>query len=262
MFRRLFLILASVLALTVQATTAHAAPPRPVVTAPKSTSEVLEGDVVQVRARIVGAREAKKATLERLVVPAYFSSPTWESVKTVSVRGRGRISFRVTAQQENGEKFRVRVEMKNGRSKASKAIAVKVWRWIPLREFSPYQETSGTGTGEGSIAGRQYAAWGGYAWSSARSWEGRYTPGRNCRALRGVAGLADTSADATTGSVAVIADEQALWSSPVLTPGAAYPFEVPLNLPYRMALLATNTSAPDLKAFPLIGDPELLCSGM
>src|SRR5690606_23555237 len=122
---------------------------------------------------------------------------------------------------------------KNGRSKSSKAVAVKVWRWIPLREFSSYQETSLTGTSEQSIAGRRMPAWGARYMVSGRSWESRYTSGRNCKAFRGIAGLGDASADGTTGTTSLFADDQALWMSPVLTPGAAHPFEVPMNRPYR-----------------------------
>ena len=105
-------------------------------------------------------------------------------------------------------------------------------------------------------------AWGAQYTIAASSWESRYTPGRNCKAFRGIAGLSDTSADGATGAVAVSADEQLLWSSTVLTPGATQAFEIAMDRPYRVALTATNTVAPDVKSFPLIGDPQLLCSGL
>ena len=75
-------------------------------------------------------------------MPPYFGSPTWEPVKSVAVRGRARVRFDVTAEQENVEKLRVRVEMKSGRSKASKAVKVKIWRWVPLDGFQAYQANS------------------------------------------------------------------------------------------------------------------------
>ncbi|WP_162794355.1 hypothetical protein [Nocardioides houyundeii] len=262
MFRRLSTVLLCTLALVMPAGMAQAAPAKPVITTPRQMAEVVEGDVLHIRVRIPAAKSARKATLESFDKSTYSPFAGWEPVKSVAVRGRKKLTFKITAQHENTKRFRVRIETKAGRSKPSKPVAIKVWRWIPLREFSPYQQTSGTGTGEGSIAGRRYAAWGGFTYSSARSWESRYTPGRNCKMFRGLAGLADTSADGTSGAVTLSADEQPLWTSPVLTPGVAYPFEVALNLPYRMSLAAANTSAPELRAYPLIGNPELLCTGI
>lgn len=245
--------------------TATAATERPRVIVSGGASQVVEGDVIRVVARVPAAHTAKRVTLERLEMPVYegLGSPTWEVVKSSAVGGRARIKFKSVAQQPNVEKFRVRVQYRDRRRAiVSKPVRIEVWSWVQLREFPAYQYTSGLRFGEASISGRTYAAWTPEAWSSARSWESRHTPGRNCRAFRGVAGLNDASADGSTGSVQLFADETPVWTSPALTPGVAVPFEVSLNLPYRFALIATNTSAATLKAFPAIGDPELLCTGL
>ena len=226
---------------------------------------VIEGDVVSVIARVPSARRARQITLERLELPFYegLSGPTWEVVKSSAVRGRSRIKFKSVAQQPSFEKFRVRVKYQDRRRPVtSKPVRIEVWSWVQLQEFPAYQYTSGLRFGDAPIAGRTYAAWAPETWYPARSWESRHTPGRNCRAFRGVAGLLDASGDGSNGSIQLFADEVPAWTSPQLVPGAAVPFEIPLSMPYRFALLATNSSAPNVKSFPAIGDPELLCTGL
>ncbi len=244
--------------------TASAATERPRVIVSEA-SQVVAGDLIPVVAKVPAARIAKRITLERLEMPVYegLGSPTWEVVKSSAVRGRARIKFKSTAQQPNLEKFRVRVQYRDHRrAVVSKPVRVEVWSWVQLREFPAYQYTSGLRLGEASISGRTYEAWTPETWSSARSWESRHTPGRNCKAFRGTAGLIDASADGSTGTIQLFADEAPVWTSPALTPGVAVPFEIPLSMPYRFALLATNSSAPNVKSFPAIGDPELLCTGL
>ena len=239
--------------------------PRPKVAVSKADREVVEGDVSRVVARIPAARTAKPVTLERLAMPLIdgIGSPRWEAVKSIGVRGRSRITFRSTAQQRDFEKLRVRVQYKGSlRTKPSRPVKIQVWSWVPLREFPAYYATTGAVLGEAAIAGRTYHAWGAAYWSSAPSWESRHTPGRNCKALRGTAGLTDLSADGSTATIQLFADDEPVWTSPILTPGTARPFEVSLDLPYRVALLATNTSATGVRSYPAIGDPELLCTGL
>lgn len=245
--------------------TASAATERPRVIVSGDASQVVEGDVIRVVAKMPAARTSKRVTLERLELPVDegLGSPTWEVVKSSPVRGRARIKFKSIAQQPNVEKFRVRVQYQDRRRQVtSKPVSIKVWSWVQLREFPAYQYTSGVYLTEASISGHSHESWAPAVWSSARSWESRHTPGRNCRAFRGVAGLIDASSDGSSGAIQLFADEAPVWTSPALTPGLAVRFEVPLDLPYRFALLATNTSAPSVKSFPAIGDPELLCTGL
>jgi hypothetical protein len=47
-----------------------------------------------------------------------------------------------------------------------------------------------------------------------------------------------------------------------LTPGRVQRAEVKLDLPYRFSIQAVKTSTGDLRVYPAIGMPELLCSGL
>lgn len=238
--------------------------PRPSVVVHDSDREVVEGDLVSITARVPKARAAKRVVLERLKMPVYegIGSPTWETVRSVAARGRARIKFSALAQQPDVEKLRIRVTYKSQRkSLLSKPVSLKVWSWVPLREISSYYSSTTVTLSELSIGGRSYPAWGAY-YGSATSYESRFTPGRNCKTFRGIAGLTDVSHDGATGTVQVSADDQPVWSSPSLTPGTTVPFELALDLPYRFSLLATNTSPAGVRSYPAVGNPELLCSGL
>jgi hypothetical protein len=38
--------------------------------------------------------------------------------------------------------------------------------------------------------------------------------------------------------------------------------EVKLDMPYRLSITAAETSSSDLRVYPAIGTPELLCTGL
>lgn len=257
---------ASLIATTsgISASGAIAPTARPSIVVSAADREVVEGDRIAVTARIPKARDAKRVVLERIEMPAYvgIGSPTWETVRSAAVRGRARIKLTSLAQQPDVEKLRVRVIYKGQRKPSvSKPVTVKVWSWVPLREVSSYYSSTHASLGDFSIGGRSYPAWGAY-FGSPTSYESRFTPGRNCKTFRGIAGLTDVSHDGAVGTIQVSADEQLLWTSPSLTPGATVPFELALNLPYRFSLLATNTSPAGVRSYPAVGNPELLCSGL
>ena len=95
------------------------------------------------------------------------------------------------------------------------------------------------------------------------SYESRYTVGRHCKAIRGVAGVSDKSADRSSAVVSVVADETTtVFTSGTLSPGMAEQFEVDLAKPYRLSIQAQRTSPADQAAYPAIGSPELLCTGL
>lgn len=243
---------------------APAPSPRPAVVVHDSDREVVEGDRIAITARVPKARAARRVVLERLKMPVYegIGSPTWETVRSVAARGRARIRFKTLAQQPDIEKLRIRVTYKNQRKSAlSRPVSLKVWSWVPLREIPTYYSSPSASLVELPIGGRKYPAWGAY-FGSALSYESRFTAGRNCKTFRGIAGLTDASQDGATGTVQVSADEQLVWSSPTLTPGVTVPIELALSLPYRFALVATNTSSPGVRSYPAVGNPELLCSGL
>jgi hypothetical protein len=162
----------------------------------------------------------------------------------------------------NRERFRARVTYAVGKPAVSKPVRVIVWRWIPLSDYAPYYSTSGAQFGEATLNGRRYKAWGASAFSSARSWEARFTPGRHCKAFRGVLAVADISEDGSSGTIAFTADDVPVYSSPVLTPGMDVSVNVRLSAPYRFGIQAANTSAEGVKSWPVIGDPALLCTGV
>ncbi len=241
---------------------AAAALPKPRVTVSASAAEVVEGDVLRLTAKVARARSASRAVLERWEVPeSSFWDPSWERVKTV--RAKSRLRFSLTATEENSLRYRVSVRYKGVKKPViSKPVTVKVWRWIPLSQFSSYYSTGQSGFATAALNGKTYNAWGAWSYSNARSWEDRFTPGRNCKAFKGLVGIGDASADGSSGTVSLLADEAAVWQSPVLTPGMTVPLEVPLSLPYRLAIQAANTSAAGVRSYPVIGDPALLCTGI
>jgi hypothetical protein len=75
-------------------------------------------------------------------------------------------------------------------------------------------------------------------------------------------GIADISEDGSSGSIAFTADDVSVYESPVLTPGMDVPVNVRLSAPYRFGVQAANTSPEGVKAWPVIGDPALLCTGV
>ena len=91
---------------------------------------------------------------------------------------------------------------------------------------------------------------------------GRFTPGRNCRSFRAVLGLADISADHSSGQIKITADDATIYESPTLVPGMDAPMEIALATPYRVGFQFFNTSDEGLRSWPILGEPALLCSGV
>jgi len=235
----------------------------PGVSVKASVPQVEEGDRVTLTARIKSPATARRVTLLRLTVPQYFGDPSWEQVKSVKARGRAKLSFGTVAAGPNTDRYRVSVTYAGKRAAVvSKPISVVVWRWIPLADYRPYYETSSAGTGEVDINGQRYEGWGPAYSSHAGSWEERFTPGRHCKAFRGVLGLSDVSDDGSSGTISYTADDRVVYSSPSLTPGTALHVNLPLAAPYRFGIQALDTSPDKLESWPVIGDPAFLCTGV
>ncbi|RYU09938.1 NPCBM/NEW2 domain-containing protein [Nocardioides iriomotensis] len=149
---------------------------------------------------------------------------------------------------------------RDGEKARSTAFRITTLRWFDLHEFRPYYATANISNSEcsnESIAGNAYVGWFGYG-PRTTAWESRHTPGRHCTAFRGVAGVIDRSDDGSSAEFKIVADEMTVvYQSPVLTPGSAYPFQVSLARPYRIAIQARMTSV--ALASPAIGAPQLLC---
>lgn len=236
-----------------------------------SKSEVEEGGQFTLTVSIKSPAAATKVTLQRYQPSRYgWDAPEWKHVKTVSPRGKRELRFVAVATEKNAERFRVVVMYKKAKPATSNPVSVKVWRWIPLSEYDPYYLSEPAGMIRSSVAlnGRSYSGWGAAYYSHTGSWEARFTPGRHCKAFRGVLGVADMSHDGSSGTIAVTADDIVVYESPVLTPGMDISVTVPLALPYRLGLRLLDTtpggtpSRDAVESWPVVGDPGLLCSGV
>lgn len=222
--------------------------------------EVTEGDRLALTVRVPRASTATRVTLERFGYDAVYQLG-WQPVGSRKAATTTR--FKVTVTDKDKASYRAVVRYRNAaKAVVSKPIAVKVWRWVPLKDITRYYTTNGTGVGTASLSGQTYNAWGTYTFARPGSYEDRFTPGRNCKSFKGLAGVTDLSDDGSSGTVAVYADDALVWQSPSLTPGMTVPFEVPIALPYRLGLIASNTSATGVKAYAAIGDPVLLCTNL
>ncbi|MDN4159979.1 hypothetical protein [Nocardioides abyssi] len=235
-----------------------------------STKEAEEGDRLTLTVALKSAAKAKMVTLQRYQPSRYgWDAPAWNDVKTVNPRGNRRLRFAVLATEKNVERFRAVVAYKKAKPTTSRPVNIKVWRWIPLSEYDPYYETGGTTVyGTFGINGRVYKGFGPYTFSHLGSWESQFTPGRNCRAFRGVFGLDDDSDDGSSGVIAVTADDVQVYETPPLTPGMSLEWTVQLPHPYRLGLQLRDTSPggseahDEVESYPAIGDPALLCTGV
>lgn len=231
------------------------------VTLTAGVVEVIEGDVVALRATVKKPKQAKRVILQRWDVPLYFGNPSWENVRSVKVRKRT-TTFHDVATSLNTARYRVVVTRKHGKPLKSAPVNITVWRWIPLQKFATYSSTSGATFGQANINGVRYKTWGAATYSNAGSWTSGFTPGRNCKAFAGVLGVDDQSDDGSSGTIALLADDVSIYQSPALTPGMSLKIQVPLALPYRFGLRATDTSPDPVDAYPVVGDPALLCTGI
>lgn len=228
-----------------------------------STGQVEEGRRYRLTATIKSPARASRIRLLKWTPPWYVGDTgEWEPVRGARVRGRRLVTFTVVATGLNTERHRVSVAYRNGRTVQSKPVSVKVWRWIPLSDYDPYYETSGTSFGEAMINGHRYKAWGASAYSNAGAWEARFTPGRHCKAFRGVLGVADMSADGSSAEITFLADDQVVFGSAALVPGMAVRVQKAIALPYRFAIQLTDTSPEGAQSWPVIGDPAFLCTGV
>ncbi len=238
---------------------------RPVL---RSTGHVEEGDRFTVTATIAVPKRARRVVLQKWYVPTYYGTPSWQTVKTLKVRGHRKINFNRTAIEENRERYRLLVNYRGFKKPvASRAIGVTVWRWIPLSEYAPYYEVGGAIFGTASVNGRVYEGWGAAYSSHTGSWEGRFTPGRHCKSFKAVLGVADISADDSSATIAFTTDDAPIYTSPSLTPGKSLPIILKLKKPYRFGIQLRDTTPGGTtgrdatESWPFLADPAFLCTG-
>lgn len=253
------LVAAALAPLTSSSGAAAAATAKPSLAAPAS---VVEGDRYEVTVKVPRAAKAVRVLLQRWTKD-HHGDAAWETVASRKVRGKARQAFRAVAGEDDSDRYRARVEYAAGKPVMSKPTSVTVWHWTDLFEFDMYYETSGIWSTPSTFAinGSAYrglGTFGGYG-----SYEARFTTGRHCRAVRGTLGVSDSSGDGATAVISLVADDMTpVLTSATLTPGMAQPFEVELALPYRLAVRLQSTSPAGVKTYPVVGAPELLCTGV
>jgi hypothetical protein len=235
------------------------AKPKVTVTVPDS---VVEGDRFVVKVKVARTKGARRILLQTLTTNV-FGDKSWETVKRSKVKGKKHHSFRVIAGEDDSQRYRVRVLYADAKPAMSKSASTTVWHWVGLTRFADYYQTPGVfESATGPINGARYNGLFTYG-STYSSWEIRYTLGRHCQSLRGVLGVEDKSADGSSASISLVADEATtVLTSGVLTPGMSQPFQVDIELPYRLSVQMQETSPADQAAYPAVGDPELLCTGL
>jgi len=228
--------------------------------APKS---VTEGARIAVRVKIAAPQQATRVRLQELQQNIYGEA-SWVTVRSQRAQASARHVFKVVATAKNVEKYRSQVSYHDGGTATSRVRRVTVWRWISLTGYRAYYKTNGVddyGYASFSMNGNQYLGW--YTFGTYPSWEARYTPGRHCKAFRGVLGVTDSSADGSSAIIRFGTEAQGnVYTSPTLKPGMQTKVNIPLSQPYRFIVHADNTSAEGTATYPAIGDPAFLCTGL
>jgi hypothetical protein len=239
-------------------TTGRSEAPKVTVSAPANR---VEGDRFAVKIKVGATRKAERLSLLKETENIY-GQPEWTPVKSMKVLGRSIMKVRTVADTLDTNRFRAQVRYADGRTVTSKPVTVIIWHWYALGRFPSYYETPGVADYSGAdfaMNGDTWVGW--YTYGNQTMWEARYTPGRNCKAFRGTAGVRDESSDDSAGTITLVADEtDVVWESPELTPGMVAPFEIELAMPYRFAIQAHDTSVEPAYAAPGIGAPEFLCN--
>ena len=242
---------------------------RPVLTS--SAKQVVEGARLTLAATVKSPKTATRVTLQKWSVPLYSTTASWQTLKTVTVNRRSKVPFKIVATDLNTERYRVTVAYRTAtRPVASNSVNITVWRWIPLSDYAPYYQSESYVMFFGTtvIAGHAYSGWGPADYSHTGTWEARFTPGRHCKAFKAVLGLADISADGSSGSITFTADDTQIYASPSLTPGMSVPATVDLTTPYRFGIQLYDTTPSGttghdaVESWPELGEPAFLCTGV
>ncbi len=257
------LILAALPAISAASDTATPVAERP--GRPKVTltvpSNVVEGDRFTVEVKVAQTDGAKVVQLEQQVL--VHDNVTWQTVGKSKARSKKKYQFQAAGGELDTAMFRAKVSYREGKPAKSAPTGAIVWHWLKLGAFEPYANTSGvndSGISPFTLNGLSVYGW--FTTGSFKSWESRFTLGRHCQAIRGIAGVRDESADGSSAVVRLLADDVPVYTSPSLTPGTSQPFQVALALPFRLTIQAQNTSSASRTAYPALGAPELLCTGL
>jgi hypothetical protein len=266
--RPLGAVLATALALTSAAATTAAAAnlsthatkgagkPKVTLTLPAS---VVEGEKFTLEAKLSRTEGAKQVQLQRA------DGSAWAVVDKSRARKKKTYKLHDVAGADDQVRYRVKVLYDGGPAAVSPPTQTTVWHWTPIGAFDAYYNSPGINFGTRVhiwLNGVDYPD-GWETYGKYGTWESRFTPGRHCTALRGVAGISDDSADGSSAVVSVVSeDTTVVYASPALTPGMAVPFQIAIDAPYRLSMKAARTSQPNAPAYPAIAAAELLCTGL
>lgn len=229
-----------------------------VVTAP---ADVTQGDKYDVVVRVASPRRARTVQIQTQTTDI-FGAVQWTFLKSVRVAGQAKRSVPLVATGVGRQRFRALVTYRDAKPATSRPFGTTVWQWTVLSRIPSYYSTGGVADYSGAqfgMNGDQYVGW--FTHYDYGMWEARYTPGRNCKAFRGVFGVTDDSSDGSSGEFTLLTDEtDVVYQSPSLVPGAVETVQLELANPYRFAIQARDTSPDGLAAYPAIGNPEFLCN--
>lgn len=222
---------------------------------------VIEGERFKVVVKLARPAAAKQVTLERQDLDV-LGNKEWTVLKSAGAKGLAKHVFKVFAEESSTGRFRAVATYRDTKPETSKPARAVVWRWTYLYAFPSYYRTTGVYDAildSFAMNGTQYNGWNTYG--DQPSWEERFTLGRHCKAIRGDFGVTDSSDDGTSATISLAGDDSPAFTSGALSPGMVQKAEVKLDLPYRLSIQAVETSASDLRVYPAIGSPELLCTG-
>lgn len=234
----------------------------PVVEVVKKPQSVTLGARFAVTVKVGAARQAGRLRIQTQTEDV-FGNKQWTTVKVRRVNAQARHKVQLMATEPNVQRYRSTVRYRDGKTVASKAFAVTVWQWVDLSRFDAYYATAGISGHQYSqfpMNGDQYIGW--FTYLDKGMWEARYTTGRNCKAFRGTFGVTDHSADGSSGRFTLLADDVAVYDSPTLVPGVVEEARVNLAKPYRFSIQARDSSPEGVLAWPAIGGPQFLCTGL
>ena len=225
-------------------------------------TNLVEGDAFTIQVKVGRNDNAKVVQLQQQVDGARG----WQTVGKTKAKHKKKYEFHAVSGAGDTVSYRAKVVYRDSKPVTSEPSMSTVWHWTSLAAFVPYSHTAGVNDNHISsftLNGAPYHGW--FTTGAFKTWESRYTVGRHCNAIRGVAGVRDESADGSTAVVRLLADDVPVYASPTLTPGTAQTFQVALpSMPYRLAVQGQNigATAPQLPVYPAVGTPELLCTGL
>ena len=233
-----------------------------------AAKQVEEGDRLILRAAVKSPRTAIRATLQKRYVSIYGTA-AWQKVKTCQgQRAEQGVVQEGRDRREHRALPRVCDLPKYGQARGVERGQRDDLALDPAFGVRPVLQQGGTGFGTTTINGVAYTGWGVATYSHTGTWESRFTPGRHCKSFKAVLGVADISADGSSGVITFTADDTQVYASPALTPGMSIPVSVELAKPYRLGIQLLDTTPGGttgrdaVESWPVLGEPAFLCTGV